>query len=64
MLIATLHAHEVDALRWLLTLHDRQLRECSFGEFERALITTQQRIAQYRAGNAPVGARIIEGEII
>ena len=59
----TLHAHELDALRWLLSLHSHQLRECSFGEFDRALIATQQRLAQYRAGNAPAGARIIEGEI-
>lgn len=54
---------EADALAWLLRLHAVQLEHCDYGEFRRALDITHNRIAQARAGNAPAGAIIVEGEI-
>lgn len=60
----TLYAAELDALDWLLVLHNRQLAECSYGEFERAFNTTRERIAQARKGNAPAGAIVIEGDLV
>ena len=59
----TLHAAELEALDWLIALHLKQLSCCDMGEFERALLSTHQRVAQARAGNAPAGAIVIEGEI-
>ena len=59
----TLHAAEIEALDWLIALHLKQLQSCDMGEFERALLSTHQRVAQARAGNAPAGAIVIEGEI-
>jgi hypothetical protein len=59
----TLHAAEMAALAWLVDLHALQLTTCDYSEFERALDLTRNRIAQARAGNAPAGALIIEGEI-
>ena len=59
----TLYAHEVDELTWLNAVHSHQLRECSYGEFERALRTTHHRLAAARAGNAPKGALVITGDI-
>lgn len=58
-----LYAAEIDALQWLITLHHLQLQACSYGEFEAAYTSTRERIAQARAGNAPAGAIIVEGEI-
>jgi hypothetical protein len=54
---------EVDVLAWLIALHERQLNECDRSEFERAYLATHTRIGQARAGNAPHGAIIVEGEI-
>jgi len=59
----TLYPLELDTLYWLLALHKRQLAECDYSEFNRALDLTQARIAQARAGNAPAGAIVIEGEL-
>lgn len=59
----TLHAGELEDLRWLIRLHHTQLAACDYSEFERALALTHTRIAQARAGNAPVGAVVIEGQI-
>lgn len=59
----TLHATEIDALQWLVTLHARQLAECDYAELERAMEHTRRRVAQARAGNAPAGAIVVEGEI-
>lgn len=59
----TLHPTEMAALAWLIDLHAVQLLSCDYSEFERALDLTRNRIAQARAGNAPAGALIIEGEI-
>ncbi len=59
----TLYPTELDTLQWLATLHARQLSECSYAEFERAFNLTRQRIAQARAGNAPRGAVVVEGDI-
>lgn len=59
----TLYPLELDTLYWLLALHKRQLAECDHSEFSRALDQTHARIAQARAGNAPAGAIVIEGEI-
>lgn len=59
----TLYADELAALQWLLTLHHMQLGECTYTEFDRAFTATRNRIAQARAGNAPAGAVIVEGEL-
>jgi len=59
----TLYAIERDALLWLQALHRQQLQSCDYAEFERALDTARNRITQARAGNAPAGAVIVEGEI-
>jgi hypothetical protein len=59
----TLYAQEVEELTWLNALHAHQLRECTYGEFERALQTTRHRVAGARAGNAPAGALVITGDI-
>lgn len=59
----TLYPLELDTLYWLLALHKRQLAECDYSEFNRALDLTQARVAQARAGNAPAGAIVVEGEI-
>ena len=58
-----LYAHEVDALQWLISLHRVQLTACSYSEFDTAFNATRQRIAQARAGNAPRGAIVVQGEI-
>lgn len=58
-----LHHDELDALQWLLTLHTTQLAECDYSEFSRAMDRTHNRIAQARAGNAPAGAVVVQGEI-
>ena len=58
-----LYAAEVDALEMLVALHAVQLAACSYGEFETALTTTHNRVAQARAGNAPAGAIVITGDI-
>jgi hypothetical protein len=58
-----LYASEIDALRWLISLHTQQLKACSYGEFERAITTTHNRLAQARAGNAPAGAIVITGDL-
>ncbi len=55
---------EVEArLQWLRTLHVFQLRVCSYGEFEQAYRRTEDRVRQARAGNAPRGAIVIEGQL-
>ena len=59
----TLYAAEVDALRWLLALHGRQLAECSYGEFDSAFRRTTNRLAQARAGNAAAGAVVVVGDL-
>lgn len=59
----TLYAAELDALTWLAALHHKQLAECDYAEFERAINSTHERIAQARSGNAPRGAIVIEGDI-
>ncbi len=59
----TLYAAELDALTWLIALHDKQITECSYGEFERAFHLTTERIAQARAGNAPRGAIVVQGDM-
>ena len=59
----TLWADEIDALRWLLSLHAVQLEACSYREFERAYRSTAQRMAQALAGNAAPGVMVIDGGI-
>lgn len=54
---------ELDALDWLLSLHARQLQECDYSEFSRAMDRTHTRVAQARAGNAPAGAVVVVGDI-
>lgn len=58
----TLYAAEVLALNWLVQLHELQLANTSYGEFEAAFNRTRNRIQQALAGNAPAGT-IIAGEI-
>ena len=60
----TLYADEIDALRWLVTLHCTvQLSACSYGEFCDAYERTHNRMQQALAGNAPAGALVITGGI-
>jgi hypothetical protein len=59
----TLYPAELDALHWLLRLHEVQMQVCSYSEFEEAFQRTTRRIAQARAGNAPPSARVIHGDI-
>lgn len=59
----TMYSAERDALLWLQSLHRTQLESCDFAEYELALDTARNKITQARAGNAPRGAVIVEGEI-
>lgn len=59
----TLYAAELDALQWLKSLHREQLSRCSHGEFERAMDAAHNKVSQARAGNAPAGAVIVEGDL-
>lgn len=59
----TLYGIERDALLLFQDLHTLQLQECDFAEYERALDNARNKITQARAGNAPAGAVIVEGEI-
>ena len=59
----TLYADEIDALQWLAQLHAVQLREVTRSEFEEAFTRTKNRLMGARAGNAPAGAIVIEGQI-
>lgn len=59
----TLYASEIEALGWLTTLHARQLSECDYSEFERALQRTHNRVSEARAGNAPRGAIVVVGDM-
>lgn len=56
-----LRGPELQALDDGLWVHRVQLEHCSLGEFERARRDTAERLRQARAGNAPAGARIVEG---
>lgn len=58
-----LHAREIDALQWLISLHHTQLQACSYREFEAAFHGTRNRIAQARAGNAGRGVVVVEGDL-
>jgi hypothetical protein len=59
----TLYADEIDALNWLLALHNTQLAGTTYGEFEAACRKTAERVSQARAGNAPAGAIVVVGQI-
>lgn len=59
----TLYPAELDSLHWLVALHARQLGECDHAEFDRAWQATHERVSQARAGNAPLGAIVIVGDI-
>lgn len=59
----TLRAPELASLRDLVWIHGKQLQTCSYGEFCRATHTTAQRVSQARAGNAPRGAIVVEGQL-
>jgi hypothetical protein len=59
----TLYAGELDALRWLIALHGRQLAECSYGEFDTAYVRTANRMAQALAGNAAADAVVVVGDV-
>jgi hypothetical protein len=59
----TLYPAELDALGWLISLHQTQLQECDYGEFDTAFRRTRERLAQARAGNAPRGAVVIIGDM-
>jgi hypothetical protein len=60
----TLYAGELDALRWLIALHGRQLAECSYGEFDAAYTRTANRLSQALAGNAAADAVVVVGDVI
>jgi hypothetical protein len=58
----TLYPNEIEALRWLVTLHtNTQLPACSYGELDTAIKRTCTRIAQAKAGNASPGTVMLEG---
>ncbi len=52
-----------ERLTWLVSVHAVQMQHCSYGEFERAWHRTHERVRQARAGNAPRGALVVEGQI-
>lgn len=52
-----------DRLQMLRALHVVQLQACSYGEFQQALNRTAERVRQARAGNAPRGAIVVEGQL-
>lgn len=52
-----------DRLELLRALHVVQLQHCSYGEFQHAFNRTAERVRQARAGNAPKGAIVIEGQV-
>lgn len=55
---------QVDALRWLVALHcGTQLKAASYGEFERAYVTTENRQLGVLSGNGPPGAIVVTGLI-
>jgi len=56
-----LHAVEVEAFEWLISLHTTQLAATSYGEFEAAYRRTANRIHQALQGNAAPGVRVIAG---
>lgn len=58
-----LYADEIDALSWLVRLHDTQLSEVSYREFRDAFERTKQRIAQAQAGNVAPGVTVIAGSV-
>lgn len=55
---------QIDTLRWLIDLHAVQLAACSYGEFERALRSTQRRIFQAAQGNASPGKVVVVGDVV
>ena len=60
----TMYAAELDALHWLLRLHCTvQLPACSYGEFHRAMHTTNNRLRQAKAGNAAPGTTVVVGDL-
>ncbi len=59
----TLYPAELTALDEALFIHRVQLEHCSLGEFDQAETLTRNRVFQARHGNAPAGARVIEGAI-
>ena len=51
-------------MHWLARLHCTvQLPACSYGEFERAMHTTNRRINQALAGNASPGTTLVVGDV-
>lgn len=53
----------VPQLELLVRLHELQLDVCSYGEFERAYQAAVRKLTQARAGNAPPGAIVLEGQV-
>lgn len=58
-----LRAAELEALHWLVQLHEVQLTACSYGELDAALRRTAHRIAQARSGNASRDAIVVVGDM-
>lgn len=59
----TLYAAELALLGEALERHGIQLAHCSLSEYERAVEAVRRCHAQYAAGNAPPGARVVSGDL-
>ncbi len=59
----TLYPGELEALWVLLDLHELQMRECDYREFDTAFQRTETRVRQALAGNAARGAVIVRGVV-
>lgn len=58
-----MRASELDALRWLLQLHQVQLGHTSYTEYDQAVQRTAQRVQQALRGNAAPGTYVLGGHL-
>jgi len=59
----TLYPAELEALHTMLDMHNIQLENSTYGDVAQAIDTTQRRLAQALAGNAPANAIIVVGDL-
>lgn len=59
----TLRAAEREAIDTCIFIHQAQLTHCSWREYESAVADVRNRVTQAQRGNAPVGARVLTGDI-
>jgi hypothetical protein len=59
----TMRAQEIEALRWLLDLHQVQVAAASYTEYEQATQRTAQRVQQAVRGNAGASTAVLGGHL-